>query len=263
MSTLEERVNAYKEAAQRFDIFDVSLWWAPEYVDTFRPYTDWEKQLKDMEAYGLNSGLFTAHDSRSDPWAGNDAMVKKLEGSEHYYGCAVLVPEMFFEMEKGRAYVKELKKNRVIAARVYPGNFNHSTKEYTLGRMLSVLEEESLPLLVWHIDFPFDAIDELLTNHPSLPVILDTGERKMLYHARDYISLMMAHKNFYVENHNMVLFQEYELIRSLGFVDRIMYGSDFPYFNPDFSIYPVTVTEISDEEKQMIFSGNAKRVFGL
>ena len=263
MSTLEERINAYKEAAQRYDIFDVSLWWAPEYVDTFRPYTDWEKQLADMTRYGLNSGLVTAHDSRNDPWTGNDVMVEKLKGHESYYGCAVFVPEMFFEMEKGRTYVRRLKENRVIAARVYPGSFNHSTKEYTLGRMLSVFEEEKLPLLVWHIDFPFDAIDELLTNHPDLPVILDSGERKMLYHTRDYISLMMKHKNFYVENHNMVLFREYELIRDLGYVDRIMYGSDFPYFNPDFSIYPVTVAEMSEEEKQMIFSGNAKRVFGI
>ena len=54
MSTLEERIEKYHQDAERFDIFDVNLWWAPAYVDTFHPYTDWSVQLADMKAHGIN-----------------------------------------------------------------------------------------------------------------------------------------------------------------------------------------------------------------
>ena len=263
MSTLEERIEKYHQDAERFDIFDVNLWWAPAYVDTFHPYTDWSVQLADMKAHGINGGLVTAQTSRVDLWAGNEEVLRAIEGTEGFYGCCVLSPELFFKEEEGRAYLKGLKERGMIAARLYPGNYNHSMKEYSIGRILSALEAEKMPLLLWHIDAGFDAMDEICTNHPDLPVILDTGERKMLYHARDYIPLMMKHKNFYVENHNLVLHDEYEVIRDLGCVGQILFGSDFPYFNLDFSIYPVTMADMPEEDIQKIFAGNAKRIFGL
>ncbi len=263
MSTLEERIVKYHEDAERYELFDANLWWAPEYVDTFHPYTDWQEQLADMRAHGLNGGFVTAQTSRVDPWVGNEEVLEAISGTEGYYAGAVLVPEMFFREEEGLAYLKDLKARGVIGIRLYPGNFNHSMKEYSIGRILSALEKEKLPLIVWHIDTGFDAIDEICTNHPGLNVLLDTGERKMLYHARDYIPLMMQHKNFFIENHNLVLHDEYEVIRDLGCVDQILFGSDFPYFNLDFSIYPVTMADMPEGEIQKIFAGNAKGFFGI
>ena len=87
MSTLEERIVKYHEDAERYELFDANLWWAPEYVDTFHPYTDWQVQLADMQAHGLNGGFVTAQTSRVDPWAGNEEVLEAISGTEGYYAA--------------------------------------------------------------------------------------------------------------------------------------------------------------------------------
>ena len=42
-----------------------------------------------------------------------------------------------------------------------------------------------------------------------------------------------------------------------------VYGSDFPYMTPHFSLYPVKEADISEEKKQKILAGTARKIFPI
>lgn len=262
MRTIQERSEAYKRAVEAYDLFDTSVWWAPQCTDAFVCYQDWGRQKEAHKRAGIKGGLVTAYCSmHNDPYAGNEELLALLRDEDEFRGCIVVTPDMFWNAGKGEAYLQKMREGGVRAARIFPGMYRHSTREYCIGDMLEALEAAGLPLLVWHVDTGFDDIDRICSNHPGLSVILDSMDRKLLYHARDYCSLLKKHKNFYIETHNLVLFNEYETIYSLVGAGQMLLGTYFPHACPDFSIYPIYEANIPEDAKRAIFGGNARRLF--
>ncbi len=52
------------------------------------------------------------------------------------------------------------------------------------------------------------------------------------------------------------------LIRRIG-VDRVMFGSDYPWFHPLWSLKRFLKLDFSDDEKKALLADNAKRILGL
>ena len=53
-----------------------------------------------------------------------------------------------------------------------------------------------------------------------------------------------------------------QLIRRIG-VDRVMFGSDYPWFNPLWSLKRFLKLDFTDDEKKALLADNAKRILGL
>jgi predicted TIM-barrel fold metal-dependent hydrolase len=53
-----------------------------------------------------------------------------------------------------------------------------------------------------------------------------------------------------------------ELIRALG-VDRVMFGSDYPWFSPSASLETFSELPLTAEEKEKILGENAERILGI
>lgn len=53
-----------------------------------------------------------------------------------------------------------------------------------------------------------------------------------------------------------------KLIRTIG-VNRVLFGSDWPWFDPLLALRQISSLDFSDEEKRMILGQNAANVFGL
>jgi hypothetical protein len=53
-----------------------------------------------------------------------------------------------------------------------------------------------------------------------------------------------------------------KLIRTIG-VSRVLFGSDWPWFDPLLAIRQIEGLDLSEEEKRMILGRNAAKVFGL
>ena len=264
MGIVQQKSDAFKKAKEQYKIFDASMWWAPRNKTIFRDVTDWEAQVRHMEERGIDAALVTPEFSRRyDSYIANEEVLPLLKGHDNIYGAIVVTPDMFMVPGKGEEYLKRMKDNRVIAAKMFPAAKYHSTKEYCIGRMCDALEKAGMPLIVWHIDTGFDAIDEICTNHPGLNVMLDSLDRKLLYHSRDYMSLLLKHKNFYLETHNLVLFDEYDVIDEVCGSGQLVYGSYSPYAEENFSIYPIYESQLTEEKKQGILAGNAEKLFGI
>ena len=53
-----------------------------------------------------------------------------------------------------------------------------------------------------------------------------------------------------------------QLIRTIG-VERVMFGTDYPWFNPLWDLKRFLKLDFSDSEKEALLAGNAKRILGL
>jgi len=56
--------------------------------------------------------------------------------------------------------------------------------------------------------------------------------------------------------------QLYELIEKHG-TEKVMFGSDYPLWNTRFAFDQIEQIGLSEQEKSIIYSENAKKVFGL
>jgi predicted TIM-barrel fold metal-dependent hydrolase len=53
-----------------------------------------------------------------------------------------------------------------------------------------------------------------------------------------------------------------QLIRNIG-VERVMFGSDYPWFHPRWDLKRFLKLDFADAEKEALLAGNAKRILGL
>lgn len=262
--TVQERSDEFKTWVAETDIFDTDIWWAPNFDQGFICFSDWDKQVEDYNRLGLKRGIVTNQKSMLyDPWIGNRETAELIRGREGLYGGMVVVPEMGYCADKGEGYVRGMMEQGMVAARLFPKTYIHSMEEYAVGPILDTLEKLGMPLMLWHTEATWDDMDRICGNHPGLNVIVEGHDRKLLYHGRDYVGLMRKHRNFFVETHNLILFNDFENLRELCGCDQLLYGSYYPFMTPYFSLYPVMQAVIPEEDRQKILSGNAKRIFKL
>ena len=246
------------------DIFDIDIWWDPAFDEGFVTFDNFEKQMLAYAEYGITSGIISAMDGKNfDYIYANNQLAELLPKVPGFYGCMTLVPEVAYCEDKGEAYIRSLKDKGFVASRMFPKTYTHSMQEYTIGPLLDTLEKLGIPLMIWHVECTFDDFDRICANHPNLNVIVESHDRKLLYHARDYVGLMRKHKNFFVETHNLILFNEFKTLDDFGCSSQLIYGSDFPYMTPHFSLYPIKEADISDEKKRNILAGTARGIFPI
>lgn len=262
--TIEQRSREFKQWIAETDIFDVDIWWDPTFEEGFVCYDDFDRQMKDYRELGIAGGIVTHKAAATmDPFIGNEELAQLLRGRDGWYGCMVVTPEMGYTADQGERYLRSLMEQRFVAARMFPKTYIHSMEEYAVGPVLNTLEMLGIPLMLWHTEATWNDMDRICSNHPGLRVIVEGHDRKLLYHARDYVGLMRKHRNFFVETHNLVLFNEFETLYQYCGCDQLLYGSYFPYMTPHFSLYPVMQAVIPEEMRRKILSGNAKRIFHL
>jgi len=262
--SVQKRSDEFKNWIAQSEIFDVDIWWDPTFEDGFVLYSDFDKQMQDYASFGLKKGIVTSRDAAfRDAYEGNAELAEMLKDRDGLYGAMVVLPEMGYTEDKGESYVKGMMEQGFVVARMFPKTYLHSMQEYAIGPILDTLEKLGMPLMLWHTEATWDDMDRICTNHPALNVIVESHTRKLLYHGRDYVGLMRKHRNFFVETHNLVLFNEYETLHKYCGCDQLLYGSYYPYMTPHFSLYPVMQAVIPDEDKEKILAGNAKRIFAL
>ena len=260
METIAQKINTYKNLIKTHEIFDINLWWDPLFCEGFRVYDNWETGWETYFRFGLKRGLVSsAKAARFDAIEGNVELAKLIDGKS-LYGCMVLLPELFYSND-GEKYVDGLIDQGFIAARLFPKTYMHSMNPDDLFDLYKTLETRKLPLLLWHTQVSFDEIDRICKVFPALNIIVEGHDRKLLYHARQYMPLLMRHKNFYIETHGLLLYREFEHINKLVGCQNLLYGSCFPYNTPDHSLYHVFTAEIFDDQRSGILYDNAKRMF--
>ena len=134
-------------------------------------------------------------------------------------------------------------------------------------RMLSIfsLLENRLPVLIHAGDYRYNyshpsRIARIIDNFPNLTVIAahfggwSLYDLALEYLDRRFCYLDVSSSIMYLGNR-----RSEELIRAYG-AERILFGSDYPMWDPAVELERFQTLRLSDNEKEMILSGNALRI---
>lgn len=105
-----------------------------------------------------------------------------------------------------------------------------------------------------------DDIEPIVRNFPKLNVVMAHPDEKRTYMKR--LALMKQYKNLYLDLSGTGLFRWGMLRYGVGEVgaERFLFGSDFPICNAAMNAAAVCAEYLTDEQKQLIFSGNYLRL---
>ena len=114
-----------------------------------------------------------------------------------------------------------------------------------------------------HTAEELDVMEELAKKHPTISfVFAHPGEAPRL---KRHIEAMTRCENVYLDLSGTGLFRYgmlKKLVTEIG-ADRILFGSDYPVCNAGMYVGGVFFEEITDAERERIFSLNAKKLLGL
>ena len=141
----------------------------------------------------------------------------------------------------------------------------HGWNDYSCESFSKILDEaEKYNMIVSFHSSGEDEMDKMVQEHPEITfVAAHPGE---YYSFLRHMARMKMSKNYYLDLSGYGIFRHGMLRHAIDEVgaDRFMFGSDFPTCNLGMYIGGVLLDDsISDEEKRMIFSENAKRILKL
>ncbi len=258
---LAEQATRYHRDRQQLGFFDINCWWDATHFKTFHRIESFDQLKQELRACGITKAVISnAECIKYDPLAGNESTARLIAGDEALYGCMLLTPEMTFRKEGMQGYIDQKIDQRFIAARLFPKKMNHSMKKWLVGDILEHLQTRKIPLILWHNEVSWDLVDELCTEYPHLPVIIEGNDVKLLYHSRNYLALLKRHRNFYIETHNLVLYSEMDtIVNNIG-DENLLFGTYFPYNAPDVSMLPILAGMMEEKSKHKIACGNLQRL---
>lgn len=126
-------------------------------------------------------------------------------------------------------------------------------------------EAEKFRMIVsFHSDENADAMDAMVQSHKNLTLVAaHPGEAPRLLR---HIARAKMSDNYYLDLSGTGLFRYGMLcraVREMG-ADHVLFGTDYPTCTPGMYVGGVTYDKfLSDEEKALVFAGNAKRLLGL
>jgi len=121
--------------------------------------------------------------------------------------------------------------------------------------------KNKIPLVSVHTMWDAGIEKAVADNKDITFVLAHPGEPNSVYR---HIELMKKCENAYLDISGLGLFRYgvlSKLISEVG-AERILFGTDYPVCNPGDYVGGVLAEKISDKDKELIFSGNAKRLLG-
>jgi len=252
---LKDIIRSYRLKKGKYDFFDINCWLCFPAQNTFYPPENMEEYLSELEKNEIKKAVITNFECTIyNPLSGNKNLIRWIKGYKNLYGGIVWTPEIGFPGNDLYDYIDEMIKNKVVLVRMFPKLFKHSMKKWQIGDILEYMEHKKLPLLLWHMQTDWDAIQEICTEYSELPIIIEGNDQELLFHNRSYIRLLQKYENLYLETHNLILGIEY-LVNEIG-IDRLLFGTFFPYNDPDAAIMMITDSDVSEDKKYKIANEN-------
>lgn len=141
----------------------------------------------------------------------------------------------------------------------------HGWSDYSCKGFDEILEAaEQYGMVVNLHTMNHDQMDEMVRKHPKTVFVAAHPQEYDGY--MRHLKRMEMSENYYLDLSGTGLFRHGMLRHGIDCfgAERFLFGSDFPTCNPAMFIGGVALDSlISNEEKALIFSGNAKRLLGL
>lgn len=137
----------------------------------------------------------------------------------------------------------------------------HGWGDFDKGNLCEILEAARGMVCCYHTPWNFD-MDGILSAFPHITfVAAHPGDRDRV---EEHIALMKKHENLYLDLSGTGLFRLgllKHLVTQVG-AERILFGTDYPICNPRMYVQAVYGEDISDSDREKIFSENTIRILG-
>ncbi len=149
-----------------------------------------------------------------------------------------------------------------LIGELVPYIHNYSMDNSGLDEIINYAENKDMVLSFHTMDN--ESMDKLVKNHKNIKIVLaHPGEREDVLR---HIDRMKQNENCYLDISGTGILRYgmlARLVKEVG-ADRILFGSDYPTCYPTPYLYAVTQDEyLTDSEKALILSGNAKRLLNI
>lgn len=221
-----------------------------------------EDLVNKMEYYGIEKALVYHSMAREySPIVGNEMLMEEIKNYKQLIPVWCVMHHHTGEFYEPDDLKGKLKEKGIKAVCMFPGHSDQffTTAEWNCGELFSMLEMNSIPLIVGLDQIGFDNLYNILNNHSALRVILTrTG-----YSAdRNLYGLLKRFDNLYLETSGYKVHHCIEEILSRFGAHRLVFGSGMPMHSGGSAACTVNYSRISEEEKKMIASGNLEKILG-
>lgn len=201
------------------------------------------------------------------PAVGNARLTEELAGLERrLVGCWVLLPHHTGEIAPPRELVRDMLRNNVRMARMFPNFHPNSHRfelaEWCVGELLSALEEVRMPLIIDFALFrrdqpPFRDIYDICRNHPGLPVVLVGVQAR---NNRSLFPLLKQFKQLHIQTAGYYVHRGIENFVSAFGSEQLLFGSGYPILGMGAAVFHLERSLIPQQDKRQIAGGNLNRL---
>ena len=217
-----------------------------------------EEMISKFDRYGIDYALVRyEYCSTGIARIGNIELMEELRNDSRLFPMWAALPHHTGEFPEPEELVTLMKQYDVRIITLPAGNW--TVGEWTCGELFRTLANHRIPIFLplSRISNGYAGLYEILKEHPELRVIITgVGYNCM----RDIYALLKKFPNLYVCTSTYKAFAGLEDTVEMFGAERLVFGSGMPLLSGAASVALLTYADIDDEAKQMIASGNIKRL---
>lgn len=166
-------------------------------------------------------------------------------------------------IEESIAEIDKAHKNGVnLIGELVP--YFHGWEDYSNSEFSHLLDHiQKYDMVVSLHSMGLEQMEVMAKKHPHIKfVFAHPGEKNVVL---QHIDIMKKCDNVYLDLSGTGILRYgvvKRLVSDVG-AERILFGTDYPICNPHAYVGGVMGEQLSDSEKELIFSGNARRILGL
>ena len=249
-----------EEAARLLKSIDISIWLGKAQHFPLAAELDVSLIQDVLSRYAMRGALLSHWDGLTiSAQDGNRALVEVKEKlPENVYTIWTGLPLIPREQDPVPGFGKP--DSHIRGVRLFPKSHHYSLAPWVVGELCQWCITHGLPLFLWHVEIEWEAVYNLAQHFPELKIVIESQWQKILYHNRNFCSLMKTNDNVFLETSNFVG-QDFitQGVKTFG-AERLLFGSFLPVNDPWTSIGMIVDADISNQEKMLVAGENMNKI---
>ena len=190
----------------------------------------------------------------------NEALLAACAGTDRLVACPTVIPASGGDLPAEADQVASAVARGAGAAWIRPAYDGWSLRPWHSGPLMEALADRRLPVVCLARMVDADSLADLAGLYAELPFIL----AEVAYRSHRVIrALLETFDNVVLSmGSNYAVHRGIEdLVGAVG-AERVLFGTGFPEVEPMMAVAQLAYADISDEERQLIGSGNLERLTG-
>lgn len=185
---------------------------------------------------------------------------KMCSEHESFIPCPVVAPAVCDDIPSEKEQIENAIEKGAASVCIRPTQFSWRLEEWCSGLLFEELEKRRMPVILKKTEIDYPHIVSLAERYKNLPfIMIEVGYRDQ----RTIIPLLKKFPNIYVSlGWAYSPYRGIEQITEKVGAKQILFGTGWPKTEPMMAVTYLMYSKISDKEKELIGSGNIKRLIG-